>query len=50
MDIRTAHRDELPLLRTIELAAGVLAIRGAETAFGLDPGERIFMLRTVAAQ
>ncbi|GAA1605587.1 MULTISPECIES: GNAT family N-acetyltransferase [Kribbella] len=37
--------EELP-----ELTPGLARIRAAETAFGLDPAERIFMLRKVAGQ
>lgn len=33
-----------------EFTPGLVAIRDAETAFGLDPAERMFMLRKVAAQ
>ena len=33
-----------------ELTPGLVRIRAAETAFGLDPAERVFMLRRVAGQ
>lgn len=61
MNIRTAHRDELPLLQDLEvvgftelptdaLTPGLLTILDAETAFGLDPAERVFLRRAVAGQ
>ena len=37
-------------LRAGELTPGLTEIQAAETAFGLDPAERIFMRRPVAAQ
>jgi hypothetical protein len=37
-------------LRTEELTPGLTEILAEETAFGLDPAERIFMRRPVARQ
>ena len=38
---------ELP---ATEMTPGLIEILAAETAFGLDPAERVFMRRTVARQ